>query len=329
MKRLSKFSTLAAACLTLLFAGACSSTPAASSGGPTRTLAGLLTGDFSPGMALMFLTRGGRFRAAFPDATGSFFIQIPALESTGTLVLVDNEADPSEFRLIAQLVDGSGNGLFTFLPGTNDVLIGTPIDVEDTAGTMELDEPVPDLIEFVPGPYTDGMLCSDVQAASCPLSEVLSCDPGPCGLSIPAGTLIAKCDPCVGPFFIGVDFFTTGDLDLDQEPLPDVLAPYPGLAIRGAIVDVPPVQVGGVTLPATYIDLGREQPGMFLTDPDDPTSYRFTFENGERFSLDDFFAIELPGIPAGSKEKIIITYRTTLGTVITYRCAPDNTDAGC
>ncbi len=281
----------------------------------------------------MFLTRGGRFRSSVPDATGSFFIQVPVLESTGALVLVDNEADPSEFRLIAQLVDGSGNGLFTFAPGMLDVLLGTPIDVDDTAGTMEFDGTIPDLIDFVPGPYTEGMLCSDVQATSCPLSDAMDCPA--CELAIDIDTLIVECSPClpatqfIGPFFLGVDFFTTDDLDLDEEPLTDILAPFPGLAITGAIVDVPPVQAGGVTLPATYIDLGREQPGMFLTDPDDPTSYRFTFENGERFSLDDFFAIELPGIPAGSKEKIIITYRTTLGTVITYRCAPDNTDAGC
>ena len=320
-------------------AAACFQAPAPRQpSGPTRSLVGAVKSeagvDFSKLLAV-FLTRGGAYSAAPVDSGGGFAIVIPALDASGALVLADYVSDPTQLVTFAPLVDsGTGEGLVFLEGGTDDLTLTSLLDVDVPARTMSFVGSVPDGVAFSPGAYSVAELCSDTLAAGCPLSDVMGCGVA-CVLSPPQGSVLNACSPCtsppvyLGPFHFPQATLSDASLDKTQDPLPDVVAPFPGLALVDIAVQIPPVTQGGVTYPAVDVDLGLLDPTLFRTDPDDRYSYRFVFEDGERFSVDDFFSLAVPVIPAGAEDKIVVIYRTTLGDLTAYRCAPDNTDPGC
>lgn len=312
-------------------------------GTTSRTLEGQLqvaplapTVDFTQ-RSIHFFTRGGHFSSGILTEDGAFLLPIPRHGGNGLIVLARVSTTLDKLLAVATLVNGgTPDSLLQIEPGTDNLVIPDPIDVDTTAEEMRLTGALPVGLSFTAAPYVVADLCADDQATSCAMSDALACDPGPCGSAIAADTILSMCAPCsgltdfTGPFFPGMEFLTSDEsVDPDQDPLPDLFPPFPGLALTNLIISLPAQDVGGTPVPPTTLNVGALMPALFYEDLTDRTSYRIRFEDGQRFSADNVIGIAVPDLPAGSTEKIYIRYETTAGNLMTVRCACDNPSSEC
>lgn len=312
--------------------------------GSARAIVGTLQpSGGSPDLAaysVVFLTRAGHFGSGEISASGEFAVPVPRFTSFGAIVVTENQAGAVpgtlDATVIAQWLDSATTtpaGLMHLEGSDGDTELADPLVIDLAAGTVVANGMLPEGITFVEGPYVPADLCSDPVAlagpGTCSLNDVFVCSAGP-DCRIPVDTVIATLQTTgliTGPFTQGGTLVRFDSAAAGADPLPDLIAPFNGMAITNLILDIPPVEGASGTLPAQFLNIRALQPGFFLERGGE--EFRFTFEDGERVSADDLVSVELPMLPEGSLRQIEITYETTAGNVTLIRCACDNPDPLC
>lgn len=301
--------------------------------------------------AVLFLTRGGVFSSALIGEEGDFAVPIPRFTTTGALVirqLVATQDGGQAIEVDAVLIDASGNGVIRIAGGEDDIELDGTLSVNLNDDFIEFDDPmdIPAELSFLSAPYSKADLCAYLSGSpspNCEFSEAHGCSDGDadadptCTETVLSGNdVLLECNPCLdmsdpedfeGPFSIGDAAIGEGSI-IDAAPLPQVRAPFSGLAVTGVFYSTPPSDFGGSQNPALALNLSA-YPGLFLSDPGDPDSYRYIYESGARFSAEQLFSLTIPELVPGSGDRVSVTYYTTAGTLTSTLCACGDSAPQC